>query len=320
MMEQSIVKLFPEELQGIFAYSIRRQALIQEIRLRADRPIYVVEGGKECFLDRQGYHTNDYRKARILSRDELMRIVGHICKYSLYAYEDELRQGFLTVEGGHRVGIVGQAVLTDGEEIRTLKNISALNIRVSHQIKGAADSVLPHIYQEGKLQNTIIISPPGCGKTTLLRDIIRQVSDGNRFGSGISVGIVDERSELAGTFRGCPQNDVGIRTDVLDSCPKAKGMMMLIRSMAPGAVAIDELGEASEWKSLLYASYCGISLLATMHGEGLEDYRQRRDLCLPGQRDMFQRCIVLRRFQGKCDIDQIYYGQKGGEWICMFQR
>ena len=320
MMEQSILKLFPEELKEIFAYSIGRQAMIQEIRLRADRPIYVMEGGKECFLDRQGYHTDDHRQAKILSRDELMRIVSHICKYSMYAYEDELRQGFLTVEGGHRVGIVGQAVLENGDEIRTLKQISALNIRVSHQIIGAADSVLPHIYQAGRLQNTIIISPPGCGKTTLLRDMIRQVSDGNRFGRGISVGIVDERSEIAGTFRGCPQNDVGIRTDVLDSCPKAKGMMMLIRAMAPGAVAIDELGEVSEWKSLLYASYCGTSLLATMHGEDLGDYLQRRDICLPGQRDMFQRCIVLRRFLGKCDIERIYYGQKGGEWICMLQR
>lgn len=320
MAMQNLLYLFPDELRDIFRIAAEREADLQEIRLRAEKPIYVIAAGQEQFLDRQGYYTGFPVKARILRADELVKIVNHICRYSLYAFEDELKQGFLTVPGGHRVGIVGQAVINDRDEVRTLKHISGLNIRVAHQIKGAADRIMPYIYHEGKLKNTIIISPPGGGKTTLLRDMIRQVSDGSNYGRGISVGVVDERSEIAGCFQGRPQNDVGIRTDVLDSCPKAKGMMMLIRSMSPGAVAIDELGDMEEWKALMYASYCGTAVLATMHGEGLEDYKLRRNICLTGQQDIFQVCIVLKRYQGKCMIAQIYEKNSEDDWICLWQK
>ena len=148
--------------------------------------------------------------------------------------------------------------------------------------------------------------------------MIRQVSNGNQYGQGISVGVVDERSEIAGCFQGCPQNDVGIRTDVLDSCPKAKGMMLLIRTMSPGVVAIDELGAEEEWKALLYASYCGIALLATMHGAGLEDYclRQRGN----GFDTLFTRCVVLRKKNNQCMAEEIYKKEKGEDWQCMFRR
>ena len=215
------------------------------------------------------------------------------------------------------MGLTGQAVLNREDDVKSIKYINSLNIRIAHEIKGAADEVLQYIYEKGKMQNTLIISPPGCGKTTLLRDLIRQVSNGNNYGQGISVGVVDERSEIAGCFQGCPQNDVGIRTDVLDSCPKAKGMMRLIRAMSPGVVAIDELGAEEEWKALLYASYCGIALLATMHGAGLEDYCFQQTG--KGFDTLFTRCILMHRKNNKCMIEQIYKKEKG-EWQCMLQR
>ncbi len=319
MGAQSILNLFPADFREIFGTVARRQSRLQEIRLRAGKPIYVIEADRELFLDEQGNIMADVGQAKILSAADLAKIVSHICQYSLYAYEDELRQGFLTVASGHRVGIVGQAVLTEHEDIRTIKYISGLNIRIAHEIKGAADRVLPYIYCEGRLQNTIIISPPGCGKTTILRDLIRQVSDGNSFGKGISVGVVDERSEIAACFHGYPQNDVGIRTDVLDSCPKAKGMMMLIRSMSPKALAIDELGNTEEWKALLHASYCGIAVLATMHGTGLDDYKRHSEISLSGQNDIFRLCIVLRKRNDKCIVEKIYENEAEGEWRCRFQ-
>jgi len=312
MKEQNIKEIFPEEWREFFDSVARRQESLQEIRLRAEKPISVVINGREYFLDSCGEITEKYNCVKILKINDLTRILNHISKYSLYAYEDELRQGFLTVPGGHRVGIVGQAVLDDREEIKTMKYINAMNIRIAHEIKGAADSVMPFLYCGDILQNTLIISPPACGKTTLLRDIIRQVSDGNVYGKGKTVGLVDERSEIAGGYRGIPQNDVGIRTDILDSCPKVKGMMMLIRSMAPKVLAIDEVGKEQEWETLRYASYCGISLLATMHGERLKDYQK----CC-GQ-DIFKLCIVLRRHHKKCVVEQIFVNE--GEWKCRFQR
>ena len=318
MKTQNILSLFPDELRDFFRKVSLRQEKIQEIRLRTGCPVYVIEEGQERFLDKWGEYTSLPEKAKVLTSEDLKRIVNHICNYSLYAYEDEIRQGFLTVRGGHRVGITGQAVLSREDEVRSIKYINSLNIRISHEIKGAANEVLQYIYEKGKMHNTLIISPPGCGKTTLLRDLIRQVSNGNQYGQGISVGMVDERSEIAACFQGCPQNDVGIRTDVLDSCPKARGMMLLIRTMSPGVVAIDELGAEEEWKAVLYASYCGIALLATMHGAGLEDYcfRQKQG----GFDILFTRCIVLRRKNNQCIVEKIYKKEKGEEWQCMLQR
>lgn len=320
MAEQNILHLFPEELRGFFLSVSRCQEKIQEIRLRINQPIYVIENGKERFLDSQGQFRDFSEDVKILTGAEMKSIINHICRYSLYAYEDELRQGFLSVQGGHRVGIAGQAVVAEKDVLRTIKYISGLNIRIAHEIKGAADQVIPYVYKEGKILNTLIISPPGCGKTTILRDLVRQVSDGNPYGQGMSVGVVDERSEIAGCYLGIPQNDVGIRTDVLDRCPKARGMMMLIRSMSPGVVAIDELGDLEEWKALLYASYCGTGILATMHGAGMEDYMIHKNICIPEQEDIFDRCIVLRRRNQQCVIEEIYKKENGEVWKCIYQR
>jgi len=320
MKTNNILYLFPDELRDLFLYVSEYESKLQEIRLRIENPVYVKIAGEEFFLDRQGKPIHTEALARKLNAEEVKRIINHICKYSIYAYEDELRQGFLTVPGGHRVGVVGQVVLNEKGEIRTIKHISAMNIRIAHQVRGAADKVLPYMYQGGKMKNTIIVSPPGCGKTTLLRDMIRQVSDGNAFGQGMNVGVVDERSEIAGCFHGSPQNDVGIRTDILDRCPKGKGMMLLIRSMAPEVVAIDELGEEEEWRMLQYASYCGISILATMHGEGWEDYRKRKNLCQHDNKDIFSLCIVMRRNLGKCEVTHIYEKNYKEEWECILQK
>ena len=159
--------------------------------------------------------------------------------------------------------------------IRTLKNIAFINIRVAHEIRGAADGILPKLYKKGKFQNTLIVSPPGFGKTTLLRDLIRQISDGNTYGAGLRVGVVDERSELAGSYLGRPQNDLGMRTDVLDGCPKAQGMLLLLRSMSPQVIAVDELGGESDIEALNQLVSCGIRILGSVHGTNADDLRRK---------------------------------------------
>lgn len=307
-MDNTILQLFPAESREFWKYTASCQADLREIRLRIGRPILVYVDGGERFLDDSGRFTDDAGNARTVQAGELARLLEHICHYSLYAFEEELRQGFLTVAGGHRIGIAGQVISEDGKGIRTVRNISFLNIRVSHEIRGAADAVIGRMYSENGLKSALIISPPGCGKTTLLRDLIRQVSDGSSVNRGMTVGVVDERSELAGTFCGIPQNDVGLRTDVLDACPKRIGMMMLLRSMAPEVIAIDELGSREELEALRCASASGCRILATVHGESMRDVMNR----FGGQdkiwAQLFQTIVLLTKRDGKCVVKEISDG------------
>ncbi len=300
----TIIGLFPARQRDFWKRTAERQEEIQEIRLRAGRPIVVYMGERELFLDRAGCFTDSLSKAAEITAEELEELLGHICRYSPYAYEDELRQGFLTVDGGHRIGVAGQAVLENGGYIRTIKNISFVNIRVSHQVKGAADGILPRMYGPGGLKSALLLSPPGCGKTTLLRDLIRQISDGNPYGEGLTVGVVDERSELAGSYCGVPQNDLGMRTDVLDGCPKAAGMLLLLRSMSPRVIAIDELGSREELEQLKKAAACGCRILATAHGECQEDLERRFDVDARGWRRLFDMTVLLGKEGGRCVIRQ----------------
>ena len=305
MTEQDITKLFPAQIRKALGQALFDRNKIYEIRLRVNAPLIVIYQGKEYFLTLEGELTREEAKAYHVQTEDLKEMLEYISGYSLYAFEEEIRQGFLTVVGGHRVGIAGKTIL-DGNKIKSLKYISYINLRLSHQIKGCASPILPYIIKNRQICHTLIISPPRCGKTTLLRDLIRQVSNGNRYMPGVSVGVVDERSEIAGSYQGIPQNDLGIRTDVLDCCPKAEGMMMLIRSMSPEVVAVDELGDYEDIHAIEAVIHCGCKLFATVHGSSIEDIKRKPLLQRLMQEKVFERYIVLYKKDCAGQIKAIY--------------
>lgn len=290
--EESVLKIFPSRIRQALEQTELNMEKLQEIRVRVGQPLLCVYRGREFFLAGNGKLEEQEKNPVTVSGEELLETVSYVSRYSLYAFDEELRQGYITIPGGHRVGIAGKIVM-EGEKIRSVRYISFLNVRLSHEKKGCADRVFPYLVKNGRFCHTLIISPPRCGKTTLLRDIIRQASNGNDLLAGQNVGVVDERSEIGGSYRGVPQNDLGIRTDVLDCCPKAEGMMMLVRSMAPDIVAVDEIGDYRDSRAIETVFHCGCRLLATVHGSSMEDILKKPLLQRLVQYRCFERYIVL---------------------------
>ena len=292
MKQDEIAKLFPAHIRQALLAAHFDMDQVYEIRLRVNAPLIVIYQGKEYFLTREGEFSREESQGCFVRAEDLKETMEYVSSYSMYAFEEEIRQGFITIQGGHRVGIAGKTVL-EGDRIKSVKYISYMNLRLSHQIKGCASPILPYIIKNGRICHTLIISPPRCGKTTLLRDLIRQVSSGSPYMPGVSVGVVDERSEIGGSYQGIPQNDLGIRTDVLDCCPKAEGMMMLIRSMSPEVVAVDELGDYEDIHAIESVIHCGCKLFATVHGSSIEDIKRKPLMQRLVRERIFERYIVL---------------------------
>lgn len=303
--KDEILKIFPRDLRSLLGQVPAEFDEIQEIRLRAGLPLFMVCGGREYVVGASGRLMEPGRAAQpyLVTQAQLRETVEFMGSYSLYAAEEELRQGFITIQGGHRIGVAGR-ILADRQGVRLMKFISFINVRVAHQVKGCADAVMGSLYgrpengQTAGFLNTLVISPPRCGKTTLLRDMIRQISEGRPGAPGMTVGVVDERSELGACYQGVPQNDLGPRTDVLDCCPKAQGMMMLVRSMSPQVVAVDEIGSVEDVEAIDYIRSCGCSLAATVHGSSLDDIKRKPVLGRLVSEGVFQRYILMAPERG----------------------
>jgi stage III sporulation protein AA len=294
MNTKEILNILPQSIREV-VQGLGELTILQEVRIKVNKPLIFQLGDREVVT---GY---------MPTQEDLKVIIQRISNYSIYAFEEEIKQGYITVRGGHRVGLCGICVM-EGSRVKTIKNIASINIRISREVKGCSNRLIPLISKNNEVFNTIIISPPKCGKTTLLRDIARNLSDGmEHIGlRGKKVSIIDERSELAACFEGIPQMNVGMRTDVLDSCLKSEGIMMSIRSMAPDVVVCDEIGTSKDMESIIMAMNCGVSLITSIHGFGIEDLNKRmvfKDLL---DNNVFRKAVVLSNRNGIGTIEYVY--------------
>ena len=279
---------------------------IQEIRIKVGKYIILNSFKGEKILN------------YVVTSEDIKQILVKISNYSLYAYEEEIKQGYITIKGGHRIGIAGECVVVNGV-IRTIKNISSLNIRICREVIGASNEVMRYITNDNRVYNTLIVSPPKCGKTTILRDITRNISNGMNLInlSGKKVSVIDERSEIGACFNGVPQMDLGIRTDILDNCLKKEGMIMAIRSLSPEVLICDEIGTKGDIEALFMAFNSGVNIVVTIHGFNIDDIYKRevfRDLL---DNSILDRIVILSNRNGVGTIENIYEVGLGGEVKCL---
>lgn len=274
---------------------------LEEIRIRKGLPLMGVFAGFDYFIGEKGSLSDNPGAALFVSPKEIESLFLLICEHSVYAFQNEIAKGFITLKGGHRAGICG-TVVYEGEKIVAIKDISSVNIRFSRQIKGCAQKVFPHLRRNNHdIYNTLILSPPRLGKTTLLRDLCRLISQGvpsEKF-NGLRTAIVDERSEIAAIYRGIPQNDLGPRADVMDGCRKSEGIEIMLRGMAPQVIIVDELGGTQDAEAVRRAWNAGVRLIATAHSYGVEDLKCRLGVGKLIGIGGFERILLLGTDKGK---------------------
>ena len=274
---------------------------ITEIRLRTKCKVILICGKNEMVLN------------CIVTPKTILDILLNVSKNSIYAIQNDINNGFVVIRGGHRIGISGEVVYVD-DKIKNIKNICSLNIRVARQIYGCADLVLPKIISGNTFLNTLIVSPPGFGKTTLIRDIIRQISNGipSLNFKGKNVALIDERGEIASVYEGIPSLDVGIRTDIMSNVNKASGMKMMIRSMAPDIVATDEIGKKEDIIAIKEAILSGVKVIFTMHGDSIKSILKNENIKELLNLNIFSKIILLSNGKIPGIIEKVYDTEKLG--------
>ncbi len=277
-----ILKCLPTQLAKlILEHNIQK---LEEIRIRANKPVILKLGQVEIVLN------------YTITTNEIIGILQNICNNSIYTYQNQICNGFITLPGGNRVGIAGNVVIKDGQ-VSNISYIYSLNFRISHQINGACDNILKYVLdtENNTIFNTLIVSPPGAGKTTIIRDLAKRISNGiNEINfRGLDVSIIDERGEIAAMTKGIIFNDVGIRTDVLDNVPKSIGIRMAVRSMAPKVIIADEIGNKDDVNIINYAICSGVKCIFTAHGSDMEDLLKNNEINKIINLQLFSKIIFL---------------------------
>ena len=298
----------PDVARALLALPGETQAKVEEVRLRAGQPLGITGSMGEPFVTAAGLPTTEPTVALQVPAAAVRSTLERMSGFSLYTLEEELRQGFLTLPGGHRVGFTGHAVVRQGR-LHAMKWVASLDIRLATAAAShARTGVLPRLVDgEGGIHSTLIVSPPRAGKTTLLRELVRLVSSGvaDLGVSGQAVGVVDERSELGGASEGVPTLALGPRTDLIDACPKAEGLFLLVRAMGPRVVATDEIGRPEDALALVEAASAGVRVLATAHARSVAELTARPSLRPLWETRVVERFVVLSRRRGPGTVERV---------------
>ncbi|MDY3282629.1 stage III sporulation protein AA [Dysosmobacter sp.] len=284
--EQAAMALPGRLRRAAMAEPRQRQAQAEEFRLRAGRTMTILTGEGE------------WDTGVPVEQGDLEALCNLATEFSRYAAVETLRRGFLSLQGGGRVGLCGSAVMKEGS-CANLKDFSSAAIRIPREVTGIGDGLAPRLFREGRFCSTVILSPPGGGKTTLLRDLIRCLSYGTAERPGLRVALADERGEVAVMLRGLPQMDIGPRTDVLEGCPKAEAVPMLLRAMNPQVAAVDEITAREDLRAMTMAANCGVGLLATIHAASVEELRHKPLYAELLAARVFTFAVVIRREAGQ---------------------
>lgn len=251
-----ILEYFPIEIGQLIQNNIGQSEMneLEEIRIRVSKPIILKLANREKIIN--------YK----VSTQDILKILENITENSLYSYQKQICSGYISLKGGHRVGITGNVVMED-EKVININYIYSLNFRIAKQVLGAAEYIKQKVIENNNIYNTLIVSPPGAGKTTILRDLIRQISKNK------TIGVVDERGEIAAMYKNEPQNDMGLKVDILSNVSKDIGIRMLVRSMAPDIICADEIGTKNDVEAIKYAVTSGVKGIFTAHGNNIESIK-----------------------------------------------
>jgi len=273
-----VLEYFPNNIRMCLLKEInsRNYKFLEEIRIRVNRPIILK-------------FNNEIRKLEyIITTEDILRILEYITENSMYSYQKQICEGYITLRGGHRVGISGNVVV-ENDKVININYIYSLNFRISKEIIGVANEISKYIYENGNVNNTLIISSPGAGKTTILRDLIRILSEYK------TTGVVDERGEIAAMYKNIPQNNLGLQVDILNNIPKSIGMKMLIRSMAPEVICADEIGTKEDIEAIKYAVTSGVKGIFTAHGDSIESITHNPILRELINSNLIENIIILNK-------------------------
>lgn len=259
---KDVYKYLPEKFRYPLTKSSFCDTDIQEVRLRINRPFCITINNVERYLLSDGTVSENTSYGIPCTKQDLLQCFDSICNHSVHSYAKELSQGYITLEGGNRVGLCGTYIFK-GTELHTVKDISSINIRIAHQVRGSANQIF-NMVDFSTPKGLLIVGKPLSAKTTILRDLCRLIS------SKFKVSIIDERCEIGGVYNGIPQNDIGLKADIFNGYPKDIGINCAVRTMSPDIIVCDEIGSLQDFKAIKMGTVCGVKFICTAHADSVQ--------------------------------------------------